>query len=63
MILMNDKNEDPAFKIKIRRSLEKPNQTVVLTIGDQPFDCILPGRSAAIKLPDPDSKCAYVYIP
>ncbi len=64
MLIMNDKNEDPCFKIRIRRSLEnKPNQQVILTIGDQPCDCFLPGRGAFIKLPDPESKCCYAYIP
>lgn len=62
-IIMNDKEEDPFFKVRVRRSLEKPDATVVLTVGDQPFDCFLPGPSAAIKLPDPDSKNAYIYIP
>ena len=62
-IVMNDKDEDPFFKVKVRRSLEKPDRTVILTVGDQFCDCFLPGKSAAIKLPDPESKCAYVYIP
>jgi len=63
MLIMNEKDEDPFFKIGIRRLLEKPNQTVVLTLGDQPCDCIFPGTGAAIKLPDEDSFCAYAYIP
>jgi hypothetical protein len=63
MLVMNDKDDDPHFKIKIRRSLEKPNQTVVLTVGDQITDCLLCGTSAAIKLPDPERKCCYAYIP
>jgi hypothetical protein len=62
-IIMNDKEEDPFFKIHIRRKLEKPDRTVVLTVGDQLCDGFLPGKSAVIKLPDETSKCTYVYIP
>jgi predicted secreted acid phosphatase len=64
MLVMNDKDEDPFFKIKIRRQLVKPKQDVVLTMGDQFTDIFLPGpNTAAIKLPDPDSQCSYAYIP
>ena len=64
MLIMNDKDEDPFFKIKIRRQLVKPNQDIVLTIGDQFTDIYLPGtNTAAIKLPDPDSTCSYAFFP
>ena len=63
MIIMNDKDSDPMFKVKVRRSLDNDKRQIVLTVGDQPFDCFSPGKAAAIKLPDPDCKCAYVYIP
>jgi hypothetical protein len=62
-VIMNDRSDDHFFKIRIRRSLEKPNQTVVLTVGDSPCDCIFPVKAASIKLPDPRSKCSYAYIP
>jgi hypothetical protein len=64
-LLVNDKEEDPYFKVKIRRKLAaKPNQDIVLTIGDQFTDLFLPGsKTAAIKLPDPELKCSYAYIP
>lgn len=63
MIIMNDKDEDPFFKIRIRRQLEKPGQDVVMTVGDQPMDVYLPGGAAVIKLPDPELKCSYAYFP
>lgn len=63
-LIMNDKDEDPFFKIKVRRQLAAdPKQIVVLTIGDQFTDLYFPGTAAAIKLPDPDSKASYAYIP
>lgn len=64
-IIMNDNEDDPYFKVNIRRKLAlKPNQDIVMTIGDQFTDCFLPGsNTCAIKLPDPESKCAYAYIP
>ena len=59
-IIMNNKESDPDFKISARRQLfDKFN--IILTVGDQPCDCLLPGRSAVLKLPDPTSKCAYFY--
>jgi hypothetical protein len=63
MIIMNNKEEDPHFKIRIRNQLQKPGQDIVMTVGDQPMDVYLPGNSAAIKLPDPELKCSYAYIP
>ncbi len=62
-LIMNEKDQDPFFKINVRRSLETADRTVVLTIGDQPFDCFLPGKAASIKLPDPEMKCSYAYFP
>ena len=64
MLLMNSGNSDPQFKVKTRRQLTKPNQDIVLTVGDQWTDLYLPGsNTAAIKLPEPELKCAYAYIP
>jgi predicted secreted acid phosphatase len=64
MLLMNNKDEDPFFKIRVRRQLSStPNQDIVLTIGDQFTDLYFPGSAAAIKLPDPESKVSYAYFP
>lgn len=63
MIIMNDKDQYPEFKIDIRKKLEQKNQIVVLTIGDQIGDLYMPGNAAAIKLPEPDLKCSYAYFP
>ena len=57
-LIMNERDEDPEFKIRIRRMISK-NNTLLLTIGDQCCDVLLPGKSAALKLPDPESKCSY----
>lgn len=64
-LIMNEKDQDPFFKIHVRKKLsEIEGQDVILTIGDQVFDVFLPGpTSAAIKLPSPESKCSYAYIP
>ncbi len=57
-VFMNDKDEDPEFKIRLRRRISEQN-SLLLTVGDQPADVLLPGKSAILKLPDPDSKCSY----
>lgn len=57
-IFVNDKDDDPEFKINIRRAIQK-NNSLILTVGDQPCDVLLPGKSGVLKLPDPDSKCCY----
>ena len=57
-VFMNEKDEDPEFKIRLRRQIASQN-SLLLTVGDQPCDVLLPGRSGILKLPDPDSKCAY----
>lgn len=63
-IIMNDKDKDPLFKVKVRRALDQQaGQTVVLTIGDQICDVLFPNKAAAIKLPEPDLKCSYAYFP
>lgn len=59
-IIMNNKDTDPEFKISARRELSKKFD-IVLTVGDQPCDVLLPGSSAILKLPDPESKCSYFY--
>lgn len=63
-LIMNDEDDDnPLFKVNVRRRLAVKQQ-VILTIGDQYNDVLLPGRNcAAVKLPDPDSKVSYIYIP
>ena len=59
-IITNQKEQDPSFKIQARRQLiDKFN--IILTVGDQPCDVLLPGKSAVLKLPDPESKCAYFH--
>jgi len=63
-LIMNEKVEDPFFKVRVRRKInEIPNTDIVLTVGDQTNDVYLPSKSAVIKLPDPTRKCAYAYIP
>ncbi len=63
-ILMNDKEEDPYFKVKIRKKFTKPNQDVVCTIGDQFTDVFLPGgNTMTVKLPEPKCKCSYIFMP
>lgn len=61
-IIMNEKDEDYFFKIRVRRNIET-KYDIVLTIGDQINDCMCPGTAAAIKLPDPESMCSYAWIP
>lgn len=60
-LIVNTAETDPQFKINTRRQLQN-KFNIVLAIGDQVVDCILPGKAAALKLPDPTSKCAY-FIP
>ena len=60
-IIVNSKESDPQFKINTRRELQT-KYNVILTVGDQPADVLLPGKAAALKLPDPTSKAAY-FIP
>lgn len=57
-LIMNEKDEDPEFKIRVRRMIAK-NNSLLLTVGDQPTDVLLPGKSALLKLPAPESKCCY----
>jgi len=57
-VFMNEGDEDPEFKIRLRRKICNQNN-LLLTVGDQPCDVLLPGRSGILKLPDPESKCAY----
>ena len=59
-IIMNNKDSDPQFKITARRQLQE-KFNIVLTIGDQPCDVLLCGRSAVLKLPCSDAKCSYFY--
>lgn len=51
-LVMNEGEKDPCFKIHVRRKLLE-NYEIVLTVGDQITDCLCPGKSAFIKLPDP----------
>jgi hypothetical protein len=57
-VFMNDKDEDPEFKVRLRRRIAAQN-SLLLTVGDQPTDVLLPGKSGILKLPDPTSKCCY----
>jgi hypothetical protein len=57
-IIVNNNDSDPQFKINTRRDLQS-KYNVILTVGDQPCDVLLCGKSAVLKLPDPKSKCAY----
>ena len=59
-IIMNSKESDPEFKISARRQLAG-KFNIVLTVGDQPCDVLLPGTSAIMKLPCSDSNCTYFY--
>lgn len=74
-IIMNDSDDDPCFKVNVRRRVAA-KYDVVLTVGDQITDCLCPGgKTAFIKLPDPgnyneEKKCyvghslaSYAWIP
>lgn len=61
-VVLNEKDEDPTFKLRIRKQLCR-KYDVVLTVGDQWSDLLNPGTSAGIKLPDPDLKGSYIYFP
>jgi len=57
-LVMNDADDDPCFKVNVRRKLaEKYN--IVLTVGDMITDLLLCGTAAILKLPDPDSRNSY----
>ena len=63
-IVMNDADNDPCFKVNVRRRITA-KYDIVLTVGDQITDCLCPGgKTAFIKLPDPgtydEDKKAYV---
>lgn len=64
-LIMNDKEKNPVFKVEIRKDLmSKPNCDIVCTIGDQFTDLFLPGgNTCVIKLPEPDLKCTYAFVP
>jgi hypothetical protein len=64
-LLMNEGDADPYFKVHLRQKLAtKPNQDVVCTVGDMYTDLLLPGpNTCIIKLPEPDLKCSYAYVP
>lgn len=62
-IIMNNNNRKHCYKIDARKELESKEHTVVLTVGDQPFDCYMPGTAGVIKLPDPECKASYAYFP
>jgi len=74
-IIMNDGDDDPCFKVNVRRRIAA-KYDVSLTIGDQITDVLCPGgKTAFIKLPDPGtydedrkawvnfSLASYAYIP
>jgi hypothetical protein len=71
VIVMNDADDDPCFKVNVRRKISV-KYDIVLTVGDQITDCLCPGKSAFIKLPDPGdsdknwvnlSLASYAWIP
>lgn len=63
-LIMNDKEQDPCFKIKQRIQLSSDSREIICTIGDQLTDLFLPGPNAcAVKLPNEDLACAYIYLP
>lgn len=57
-IIVNTKDSDPQFKINTRRELQT-QYNIIMVVGDQVVDAILPGKAASLKLPDPTSKCTY----
>jgi len=59
-IICNNKDSDPEFKSSARKQLSSKFD-ILLTVGDQSTDCLLPGRSAILKLPDPNSLCCYFF--
>ena len=62
-LIMNDADDDPCFKVNVRRRIAG-KYDVCLTIGDQVTDVLCPGPACAvIKLPDPTSLYAYVWLP
>lgn len=64
LIMNNNDDERPFFKVDIRKAINsKPKQKIVMTVGDRFTDVLFPGDACAIKLPEPESKCAYAYIP
>jgi hypothetical protein len=64
-LVMNEKDEDPYFKLKYRIQMSKQkNCDIVLTVGDQFTDLLLcNGTTGMIKLPEEDLKCSYAYFP
>lgn len=64
-VVVNDRDQDPWNKIKIRQELAaKPNHDIVATFGDKWTDVYMPGPNTMIvKLPEGDSRVAYIYIP
>jgi predicted secreted acid phosphatase len=62
-IIMNDGDDDPCFKVGVRRRIANKYE-VCMTVGDQITDCLSPGMNTSfLKLPDPTSKASYAYIP
>lgn len=63
LLVMNDGDEDPCFKINVRRRIAQ-KYDVAMTVGDQITDVLCPGGlTAVIKLPDPTSKTSYAWLP
>lgn len=61
-IIMNDRDDDPCFKVNVRRKIAN-NYDIVMTIGDQITDVLCPGGTTSfIKLPDPESLASYAWL-
>lgn len=62
-LIMNDGDANPFFKVGVRRKIAARYE-ICLTVGDQITDVICPGvNTSFIKLPEPESKASYAYIP
>lgn len=62
-LIMNDGDSDPFFKVGVRRKI-MANYEICLTVGDKITDVICPGANTSfIKLPEPELKASYAYIP
>lgn len=57
-LIMNNGNEDPEFKIGMRKAISQ-KYNIILSVGDQPCDVLLPGRSGILKLPSLEHKNSY----
>ena len=59
-VITNDNNEHFIFKSKIRKKYSK-KYNILLTIGDNWYDVVDPGKAMGIKLPDVSDRQCYVF--